>query len=426
MPLLPGANASLSGPRGTVLVTHEADPALDVNLTAFVTDAQGRALGDASMVFYNQPRDPSGAAAFVAPTSEGGRQVHRIDFDLSALPASGGKLAITLTEDGGRGFVAVRGLRAEVRIGDAAVELAPGTFASERGIIVLELYVRTDQPKVRSVWQGFAGGLAALCGHFGIQVDDAAPAPAAPPATAPAAPAVAAPPATAAPPPKLVSLTKPGQSHAISLVKGDRAPREVIVEATWVDNGDGYDDNDDLDLRVGILWPSGRMSMVTAPDRPGAFDVAPWVAHAGDVRSTSKDAPATETIRVNPAIARHAGGPVALVFSVYSALENGAVSVASMRPKMRIAYGDQRVECAFDFTSKSGVDDTVYTYVIGLVELDGDRVTVRPSGLTSAPGSEETPWLRRAAAGVEIAVDGPAWFKGDDASCFTDDGRKYD
>jgi tellurite resistance protein TerA len=64
--------------------------------------------------------------------------------------------------------------------------------------------------------------------------------------------------------------------------------------------------------------------------------------------------------------------------------------------------------------------------VIGLVELDGDRVTVRPSGLTSAPGSEETPWLRRTANGLDIAVDGPAWFKGDDESCFTDDGRKYD
>jgi tellurite resistance protein TerA len=421
MPLLPGANAPLSGPRGTLLVTHEADTALDVNLTAFVTDAQGRALGDASMVFYNQPRDPAGAATFLAPTSDGGRRIHRIDFDLSVLPAAGGKLAITITEDGCAGFVAVRGLRAEVRTGDASVELAPGAFGSERGIIVLELYVRADQPKVRSVWQGFAGGLASLCGHFGIEVDDA---PAAAPATAASAPA--APPAPPAAPTKPVSLTKPGQTHALSLVKGAAAPRELVVEATWIDNGDDSDDNDDLDLRVGILWPNGRMALVTAPDRPGGFDARPWVVHTGDQRIASKNAPSTETVRVNPAIARHAGGPVAIVFSVYSAVGNGMVSVASMRPKMRIAYGDQRVECAFDFTSKKGVDDDVYTYVIGLVEFDGDRVVVQPSGLTSESGSEETPWLRRTSQGVQITVDGPSFFKGDDATDPTDDGRDYE
>jgi tellurite resistance protein TerA len=131
-------------------------------------------------------------------------------------------------------------------------------------------------------------------------------------------------------------------------------------------------------------------------------------------------------VRVNPAIARNAGGPVAIVFSVYSAVGNGMVSVASMRPKMRIAYGEQRVECAFDFTSKKGIDDDVYTYVIGLVEIDGDRVIVQPSGLTSEGGSEETPWLRRTSQGIQVTIDGPSFFKGDDATDPTDDGRDYE
>ncbi|PMC11655.1 stress response protein TerZ, partial [Klebsiella aerogenes] len=50
---------------------------------------------------------------------------------------------------------------------------------------------------------------------------------------------------------------------------------------------------------------------------------------------------------INPEISRLAGGKVALVCSVYSAVSNGAVSVASLKPKMRMEYGDRVVECSF-------------------------------------------------------------------------------
>jgi tellurite resistance protein TerA len=116
-----------------------------------------------------------------------------------------------------------------------------------------------------------------------------------------------------------------------------------------VDNGDGDDDNDDLDLRVGILLPNGQMRFIQAPDTPGSFDSMPFVRHLGDVAGASGKEPATETVEVNPALARYYGGTVGLVFSVYSALANGAVSVASMRPKMVMQYGEQVVECDFDF-----------------------------------------------------------------------------
>ena len=190
-----------------------------------------------------------------------------------------------------------------------------------------------------------------------------------------------------------------------------------MVKATWTDNGDGDDANDDLDLRVGYLLPSGKMSFIQAPDRSGLFDASPYVRHLGDVTSTLTASPATETVEVNPKIGQLLGGPVALVFSVYSALANGAVSVGSMAPKMVMEYGNQTIECAFDLPDSAAArESNIYTYVIGVVEIDGDSISLFPSGKTLYPDVEWTPWLTRAGSTVKVSMDGPAVFKGDMAS----------
>ena len=265
--LKPGENTTISSSQGRVEVTHAAGNNLDVNLTAFLVTDTGKVVDDSGMVFFNAPVHSSGAATFAPPIAHGDTVSHSISFDSSRLPSNITKIAITLTQDGNAGgFEAVKDLRAIVIAGDQTLELAPEPFSQETGIIVLELYVRNGQLKARSVWQGFASGLAGLCGFYGIEVEDVA-------SSAPAA--------TPAPPPKpvniaktVVKLDKPGSSHKVSLEKGPSAPKVIRVSATWVDNGDGSD-NDDLDLRIGILRPDGRMSIIQAPDKRGAFDVDP-------------------------------------------------------------------------------------------------------------------------------------------------------
>ncbi|WHT75309.1 hypothetical protein QMY54_00040 (plasmid) [Pseudomonas rhodesiae] len=401
--LKPGENTTIFSSQGRVEVTHAAGNNLDVNLTAFLVTDTGKVVDDSGMVFFNAPEHSSGAATFAPPVARSDTVSHSISFDSSRLPANITKIAITLTQDGSAGgFEAVKDLRAIVIAGDQTLELAPEPFSQETGIIVLELYVRNGQLKARSVWQGFASGLAGLCGFYGIEVED----------DASSGQAV-----TPAPPPKpvniaktVVKLDKPGSSHKVSLEKGPSAPKVIRVSATWVDNGDGSD-NDDLDLRIGILRPDGRMSIIQAPDKRGAFDVDPFVFHTGDVVSASTSAPGIETVEINPAISQLMGGKVALVCSVYSAVDNGAVSVASLKPKMRMEYGDQVVECAFEF--KSGFfSSMVYTYVIGQIEISQDFVLLSPSGVTSKAGSEATPWLTRKGDKIELTMDGPHVFKG--------------
>lgn len=397
-----GENTSLSQSTGQVRVFHTADTNLDINLTAFLVTDLGKVINDEDMIFFNAPRHASGAAAFITPVTKGNTVNHCIDFDLSRLPDNITKIAITLTQDGSAGgFSAVKDLQAQVVTGDEILTLTPGVFSQETGIIVLELYVRNGQNKTRAVWQGFASGLAGLCELYGIEVEEPAP--------------------TAAPisPPKpvpvniektRVTLTKPDSSHTISLLKGDSAPKSIKVSAVWIDNNDGKD-NDDLDLRIGILRPDGQMSIIQAPDKAGAFNSDPFVFHTGDVVSASVSEPGCETVEINPAISRLMGGKVALVCSVYSAVSNGVVPIASLKPTMRMEYGNQIVECAFEF-KKGFFSGMIYTYVIGIIEIDQDNIRLQPSGITSKTGSEATPWLTRVGDEIKLTMDGPHVFKG--------------
>ena len=56
MPELPmGANTALGSRHGDVVISHALDPALDVNLTAFLVGADGRVRSDADMLVGEMP-----------------------------------------------------------------------------------------------------------------------------------------------------------------------------------------------------------------------------------------------------------------------------------------------------------------------------------------------------------------------------------
>ncbi len=385
-------------------------PGLTIDVAGFGLDAAGRLSDDRYMVFFNQKSAPDNAIE-LATTST----TSTFTMALARLPAAIERVVFAASIDGA-GTMKQLGA-CSMTVGEGAFAFTGADFDTEKAVIVGELYRRDGAWRFGAVGQGFAGGLSALLAHFGgsEQAPDATPAPVSAPAPAPARISLSK-----------VTLTKPNEKHAISLVKGPAAPKKLIVKATWQDNGDSSDDNDDLDLRVGILLPDGRMALVTAPDRPGSLNSAPYVRHMGDVTSASAKEPATETVEVNVDIAAHSGGKVALVFSVYSAVSNGAVAVASLKPKMRMEYGEQVVECAFDFsTHKSAKNDAVYTYVIGTAIIDGDTVVLSPSGETSKAGSENTPWLTWSKAGADLSMDGPIVFKGHGNKQLPAGARKY-
>ena len=159
---------------GDVVISHALDPALDVNLTAFLVGADGRVRSDADMIFFNQPEAEGGCARYHAPRIAGTTVEHRLSFDLARLPDGIEKIVVALTEDQGPGFAAIRDLIAHT--GDVQLSPVP-TFSAEKGLMVAEVYVRGGQDKVRAVWQGFSSGLHGLATAHGVEVDSAAPKP---------------------------------------------------------------------------------------------------------------------------------------------------------------------------------------------------------------------------------------------------------
>ena len=386
-----------------------------IDVACFGLDGQQKLVSDDYMTFYNQPKTPCGAISWQSIASQ-----QRFDIDLSKLPNSVDYLVLTATIDGQS---TMRELgTSHVMLEQAGKILATysfdgSAFDNERAIMLLQAYRKNDVWRINAIGQGFNGGLSALVTHFGGEVaadeatdkqleENKATQTQNNSAHNPNSPSKSQPFNL-----KKVTLDKPGSEHRINLTKGGND--HLVVEAIWIDNGDASANNDDLDLRVGILAHNSKdMSYIHAPEQIGSLTAMPYIQHQGDIKVASINEPGKETVLVNPDIAKYYGGKVALVFSVYSAVSNGAVSIASLQPKMRMKYQDQVIECVFNIkASPKAKSSFVYTYVIGIAIIDEDGITLQHSGETSKRGSEATPKLIWKGDKVGLTIDGAAMFK---------------
>uniref|UniRef100_UPI000A718C35 TerD family protein n=1 Tax=Peterkaempfera griseoplana TaxID=66896 RepID=UPI000A718C35 len=149
----------------------------------------GRVRSDADFVFYNQPRDASGAVRHEGKQHTADGVADTLAVDLGALEASVETVVLAASSDGGV-FGALPGLYLSVLDAGSGAELArfqdPGA-TSETAFVLGELYRRGGGWKFRAVGQGYDSGLAGLATEYGIQVDAEAPAGPPPQQPAPAA-----------------------------------------------------------------------------------------------------------------------------------------------------------------------------------------------------------------------------------------------
>lgn len=164
-----GANAALSGATVTLTCRWSPDrpggPEMDAAL--YICGAGGKVRGDADMVFFNQPTGAGGAVRL--DTAD--RTATAI-LDLAAIPPDVEKVALTLTTDGAP-FSTVGPLSTSLQDGPTVLLMPVDTTGmTETSLIVTEVYRRNGAWKVRSVAQGFAGGLKPLAESFGVEVED--------------------------------------------------------------------------------------------------------------------------------------------------------------------------------------------------------------------------------------------------------------
>ncbi|MEV4613450.1 VWA domain-containing protein [Kitasatospora sp. NPDC049258] len=181
--LTKGANAPLPGATVTVTVSATGVP---VDVSALLVDAGGKVRDDQDLVFFNNPsRDGVSVAGPVVTVQPG------------AVPAGVESVVVVASVDVDRPgvvFDAAGTPRVTLACAGTELEFAPPALTGGETIVVLvELYRRGADWKVRAVGQGYAGGLAALATDFGVDVGEA-------PAAAPAPPVAAVPPAPVVPP----------------------------------------------------------------------------------------------------------------------------------------------------------------------------------------------------------------------------------
>lgn len=150
----------------------------DLDASVFLCGESGKVEKDSNFIFYNNLKAPGVEHTGDNRTGAGDGDDEVIKVDLNAVEADVHKISFTCTIDKAderhQNFGMVN--NSYIHILDAATgtELVRydlgEDFSIETAIVVGELYRHNGEWKFNAVGSGFAGGLAALCGNFGIQV----------------------------------------------------------------------------------------------------------------------------------------------------------------------------------------------------------------------------------------------------------------
>jgi tellurite resistance protein TerA len=283
--LTPGANASI--PDGTLTVTVSYSPVAgaDLDVSAFQLLATGKVRGDADMCFYGQKSVGNGALQMSEVSA--GRAVFALNPN--NIEEAVDKVALTATIDENKAiFSAFSGLVLNVTgISGTPISAPIATQGmKETALILGEFYRRQGAWKFRLVAQGFAGGLAPLAEHFGVEIA------AAPASTPTPTPVPAATPAKIS----LSKITLDKTRSSISLEKTDGNFGEIRINLNWNRGSAGkagflsglMGKSKGIDLDLGCLYElqDGTKMVVQALGKQfGKFNQKPFIELMGDDRT---------------------------------------------------------------------------------------------------------------------------------------------
>lgn len=152
----------------------------DLDASAFMVGANGKCPTEKEFVFYGNLTHPSEAVIHMGDnlTGSGDGDDEQIKVDLDKIPANVERVAFTVTiydanvRKQNFGQVSNAFIRIVDETTDAEIiryDLGED-FSIETAVVVGELYRYNGEWKFNAIGSGFQGGLAALCGHYGIDV----------------------------------------------------------------------------------------------------------------------------------------------------------------------------------------------------------------------------------------------------------------
>ena len=153
----------------------------DLDASVFLVGANGKCPTEKEFIFYGNLEHASGAVKHMGDnlTGEGDGDDEQIEVDLSLVPANIEKIAFTVTiydaENRHQNFGQVSNAYCRIVDENTNEELIRfdlgEDFSIETAVVVGELYKHNGEWKFNAIGSGFQGGLAALCGHYGIDAE---------------------------------------------------------------------------------------------------------------------------------------------------------------------------------------------------------------------------------------------------------------
>ena len=152
--------------------------AFDLDASAIVTDADGKALSDQHFVFFNIKTSPEGAVQHSGDnlTGAGEGDDEQIVVTLSSLPPNAGRVVfpVSIYDAGTNGQTFGQVRNAFIRVVNQAdsAELARYDLSedasTETAMVFGEVYRSGADWKFRAVGQGYSAGLAGIAKDFGV------------------------------------------------------------------------------------------------------------------------------------------------------------------------------------------------------------------------------------------------------------------
>jgi tellurium resistance protein TerD len=152
----------------------------DLDGSVFLLNEHGKVRSDADLVFYNNLMSADGSVKHGGDnrSGQGDGDDESVDVNLAVVPADVQCIAFSVTiheadtrkqSFGQVGNAFIRVINAEDDNEIARYDLSEDS-STETAMIFGELYRHGSDWKFRAIGQGYAGGLAALAGNYGVDV----------------------------------------------------------------------------------------------------------------------------------------------------------------------------------------------------------------------------------------------------------------
>ncbi|BFN00561.1 TerD family protein [Moraxella sp. K02] len=152
----------------------------DLDASVFLLNNMGKVRGDHDFIFYNQLKSDNGAVEHTGDNRSGAGDGDDevIKVNLSQVPADIEKIAVTVTihdaQARNQNFGQVSNAFIRVVNEETGVEVVRFDLAEdysiENAMVFGEVYKHNGEWKFRAVGQGYAGGLAAMCQQYGVNI----------------------------------------------------------------------------------------------------------------------------------------------------------------------------------------------------------------------------------------------------------------